>query len=204
MALGLLFVFGRYIHFGFVLGGTRRQEGGKNTAIIGWTVLIFFRVGMSPLVGRKTIIVSLVGKVVVFTRPGPAAGAGCSGGGALRRARRGGETLRARATRMAASIDVHGVVVLLLATAGSMMTIGFAIAITSFVFAILVIPMAIALAILIAIVASIVLVPVRGSITSTATVAVSIAAIVVSIAMATSVAIARTVATVVAIFVAIV
>ena len=94
-------------------------------------------------------------------------------------------------------------VVLLLATAGSMMAISFAITIASIVCAILVTAVAVALAILFTIVMSIALVPVRGSVTGTAIVAVSIAAIVVSIAMATSVAIARTVATCVAILVAI-
>ena len=91
MALGLVFVFGRYVHFGFALGGTRCQKGGKNRAVIGWTVLVFLRVGMSPLAGRKTTVVSLVGEVVVFTRPGPAAGAGCSGGGEPQQTGGGGE-----------------------------------------------------------------------------------------------------------------
>lgn len=83
MALGLVFGFAGYVLLGFALGGTRRQKGGKNAAIIGWTVLVFLRVGMSPLAGRKSTVASLVSEVVVFTRPGPAAGAGCSGGGAL-------------------------------------------------------------------------------------------------------------------------
>ena len=82
MTLGLVFVFGRYVHLGFAFGCTRCQKGGKNSTVIGWTVLIFLRVGMGPLAGRNTTVVSLVGEVVVFTRPGPAAGAGCNGGGA--------------------------------------------------------------------------------------------------------------------------
>ena len=89
MALGLVLVFGRYVDFGLDLGGTRCQKGGKNRAVIGWTVLVFLRVGMSPLAGQKTTVVSLVGEVVVFTRPGSAAGVGCSGGGAPRHARGG-------------------------------------------------------------------------------------------------------------------
>ena len=93
-------------------------------------------------------------------------------------------------------------VVLLLATAGSMMAIGFAIAIASIICAILVIVVVVALAILFAIVASIALVPVRGSVTGTAIVAVLIAAIVMLIAMMTSVAITQTVATCVATLVA--
>ena len=93
MALDLAFVFERYILFGFALGGTRRQKSGKNTAVIDWVVVIFLRVGMGPLVGRKRTVESLVGKVVVFTRPGPAAGAGCSGGGALQQDQRGGEAV---------------------------------------------------------------------------------------------------------------
>jgi len=54
MALGLVFVFGRYVHFGLALGGTRCQKGGKNTAVIGWMVVSFLRVGVSPLVGGCT------------------------------------------------------------------------------------------------------------------------------------------------------
>ena len=80
-------------------------------------VLVFLRVRMSPLAGRKSTVASLVSEVVVFTRPGPAAGAGCSGGGALQRARRGGEAVRVRGTRAAASIGVHGMMVLVLAIA---------------------------------------------------------------------------------------
>ena len=78
--------FERYVLFGLALGGTGRQEGGKNAAIIGWTVVSFLRVGVSPLAGRKRTVESLVGEVVVFTRPGPAAGTGRSGGGAPRQA----------------------------------------------------------------------------------------------------------------------
>ncbi len=81
--LDLVFVFERYVLFGFALGGARRQKGGKNAAVIGWAVVVFFRVGMGPLAGQKRTVASLVGKVVVFTRPGPAAGVGCSGGEAL-------------------------------------------------------------------------------------------------------------------------
>jgi hypothetical protein len=51
MALGLVFVFGRYVHLGFAFGGTRCQKGGKNTAVIGWTVFVLLRVGVSPLAG---------------------------------------------------------------------------------------------------------------------------------------------------------
>ena len=81
MALDLAFVFERYALFGFALGGGRRQKGGENTAVIGWAVVVFLRVGMGPLAGQKRTVVSVVGEVVVFTRPGPAAGVGCSGGG---------------------------------------------------------------------------------------------------------------------------
>jgi hypothetical protein len=35
MALGLVFGFVGYVLLGFALGGTRRQKGGKNAAIIG-------------------------------------------------------------------------------------------------------------------------------------------------------------------------
>jgi len=35
MAFGLTFGFAGYVLLGFALGGTRRQKGGKNAAIIG-------------------------------------------------------------------------------------------------------------------------------------------------------------------------
>ncbi len=75
------FVFERYVLFGPALGGTRRQKGGKNAVIIGWIVVSFLRVGVSPLVGQKRTVASLVGEVVDFTRHGPAAGMGHSRGG---------------------------------------------------------------------------------------------------------------------------
>ena len=71
----------RYAFLIFAFGGKRNHKRGKNNAILGWAVLCFFRVRVSPLVGQKRTVASLVGEVVVFTRPGPATGAGCSGGG---------------------------------------------------------------------------------------------------------------------------
>ena len=83
----------RYTLFLLAFGGKRSYKHGKTTAILGWVVLCFFRVEMSPLVGQKRTIVPLVDEVVVFTRPGLAAGAGCSQQGALQQVGGGGEAV---------------------------------------------------------------------------------------------------------------
>ena len=73
-------VFEGYIPFSFAFGGTRRQKGGKNAAVIGWKVVSFLvEVQVNSFPGLGTVV-SLVSMVVVFTGPRPAAEAGCSGG----------------------------------------------------------------------------------------------------------------------------
>ena len=74
---GLVLVAWRYTFLLLALGGKRFCERGKDTAVFGWTVLYFFRVGVSSLAWQQGAAPSLVGEVVVFTRPGPAAVVGC-------------------------------------------------------------------------------------------------------------------------------
>ena len=60
--------------FCFAFGYNRSSESGKNATNISGTVLsFFFRVGVSPLVGLRTVM-SLVSNLVVLIRFGPAAG----------------------------------------------------------------------------------------------------------------------------------
>ena len=63
--------------FLYALGGSRNHESGKDAIVISGTVLSFYvGVRVSPPAGLRTIA-SLVG-IVIFVRPGSAAGVGNS------------------------------------------------------------------------------------------------------------------------------
>ena len=65
----MVLVFCEYVSLLFAVGGSRGHNGDKDATLIGGIVLSFFTgVEVSPLVGLRTMA-SLVGDVVVFTRP---------------------------------------------------------------------------------------------------------------------------------------